>query len=49
MKKILLVDRTNPDVGGVRTYITNLTLLLTSLGYEVDVYSTTNNGSFLDR
>jgi len=49
MKKILLVDRTTPDVGGVRTYISNLKLLLNSMGHEVDVYSTTKNGSFLDR
>lgn len=49
MKKILLVDRTTPDVGGVRTYISNLKLLLNSMGHKVDVYSTTKNGSFLDR
>lgn len=49
MKKILLVDRTTPDVGGVRTYISNLKLLLNTMGYEVDVYTTTKNGSFLDQ
>lgn len=49
MKKILLVDRTTPDVGGVRTYVKNLTILLESLGYQVDNYTTVHNGSLIDK
>lgn len=49
MKKILIVDRTVPDVGGVRTYVKNLTLLLKNEGFVVDNYTTVHNGSFIDK
>jgi glycosyltransferase involved in cell wall biosynthesis len=47
--KVLIVDRTNTDIGGVKTYVSNLERLLGELGCDTYVYSTKKNGSLLDK
>lgn len=48
-KRILIIDPTMPDVGGVRTYVDNLHKLLEGLGHSVDVYQIKRDGGLIDK
>lgn len=48
-RRILIIDPTMPDVGGVRTYVDNLRSLLDEQGHCVDVYQIKRDGGLIDK